>query len=228
MRAIIVDDSRAIRTIVGKIVREVGFETVEAGNGQEALAQLNTAGNFELALVDWNMPVMNGLEAIPLIRRSAPGARIVVLSIICNASSSPPLSASPCNRTSHTPDRHQRRNCRQIEFQLPNASGRSRHGAPVRLIQNTPSNTRRWLAGGRPPRNEGMIRKGAMIAHSSSVIKPRITANLHAERSASNHIARRRGNAPQKKDQMRIPMGLGRFFIPRLCGNSEKSLANRR
>ena len=131
----------------------------------------------------------------------------MVLSIICNASSSPPPSASPCNRTSHTPDTHQRRNCRQIEFQLPKVSGRSRHGAPVRLIQNTPSNTRRWLAGGRPPRNEGMIRKGATIAHSSSVIKPRITANLHVERSASNHTARRRGILSGKKTKCRSRLG---------------------
>jgi hypothetical protein len=46
----------------------------------------------------------------------------------------------------------------------------SRHGAPVRQIQNTPSNTRRWLAGGRPPRNEAVVRKGPTTAHSSSVI----------------------------------------------------------
>jgi CheY-like chemotaxis protein len=77
-------------------------------------------------------------------------ARIVVLSIICNASNAPPPSANPCNRTSHTPHSHQRRNCRQTEFQLPNASGRSRHGAPVRQIHNIPSSTRRWLAGGAP------------------------------------------------------------------------------
>jgi hypothetical protein len=37
----------------------------------------------------------------------------------------------------------QRRDCRKIEFQLPNSSGRSRHGAPVRINQNTASSTRR-------------------------------------------------------------------------------------
>src|SRR3984957_4126570 len=134
-------------------------------------------------------------------------ARIVVLSIICNASSSPPLSASPCNRTSHTPDSHQRRNCRQIEFQLPNTSGRSRHGAPVRQIQRAPSNTRRWLAGGRPPRNEAVARNGPTIPHTSSVSKPRITANLHVERSAWNHTARRGGIPRGKKTRCESRLG---------------------
>ena len=152
--------------------------------------------------------------------------RIVVLSIICNPSSSPPPQAGPCNRTSHTADSHQRRNCRQIEFQLPNASGRSRQGVPVRQIQRIPSNTRRWLTGGRPPRNEAVARKRSTIAHSSSVIKPRITANLQGERSASNHTARREGNSPQKKtrcesrlgrvDSLNCPEGSD-FFVTRLC-----------
>ena len=52
-----------------------------------------------------------GLELNPPFSPAAQRcARIVVLSIICNASSSPPLSASPCNRASQTPDSHQRRN----------------------------------------------------------------------------------------------------------------------
>src|SRR6516162_1051033 len=75
-------------------------------------------------------------------------ARTVVLSIICNASASPPLSANASNTRSHTPERHQRRNCLCTEFQFPSTSGKSRHGAPVRLIQNTPSNTLRWSFGG--------------------------------------------------------------------------------
>src|ERR1700722_894994 len=139
--------------------------------------------------------------------------RIVVLSIICNASSSPPPSASPCNRTSHTPDWHQRRNCRQIEFQLPNTSGKSRHGAPVRQIQRSPSNTRRWSAGGCPPRDEAVVRKGPTIAHSSSVIKPRITANLHVERSAWNHTARRGGIPRGKKTRCESRLG----WVDSLC-----------
>ena len=88
-------------------------------------------------------------------------------------------------------------------------SGRSRHGAPVRQIQSMPSMTRRWLAGGRPPRSEGVVRNGAIVAHSSFVIRPRITANLSAERSASNHITPGQGNPLAKKDRIRITVGAG-------------------
>jgi hypothetical protein len=74
--------------------------------------------------------------------------------------------------------------------------------------------TRRWLAGGRPPRSEGVVRNGAIIAHSSFVIRPWITANLRAKRSASNHIAPREGKPLAKKDRMRITIGTRRLFLP--------------
>ncbi len=70
MRAIIVDDSKVIRTVIGRILRDLGFETVEAGNGREALAQLEATPQVELALVDWNMPVMNGYELVCELRRN--------------------------------------------------------------------------------------------------------------------------------------------------------------
>jgi two-component system chemotaxis response regulator CheY len=69
MRAIVVDDSRAMRLILKRIVGQVGFELLEAEDGQAALdliAGLETAP--ELALVDWNMPVMNGLDFVKAAR----------------------------------------------------------------------------------------------------------------------------------------------------------------
>jgi hypothetical protein len=103
---------------------------------------------------------------------------MMVASIICSVASHTPLPASACRITSQTPLSAHRRNCRKIEFQLPNSSGKSRHGAPVRINQNTASSTRRWFRGGRPPR---WIRKGSKYAHSSSVISPRIKAALRKE-----------------------------------------------
>jgi len=65
------------------------------------------------------------------------------------------------------------------------------------LIQSTPSSTRRWSPGGRPPCDEGVVRKASTIAHSSSVVRPRITANLTgAERSAWDHSNPVQGNPP--------------------------------
>ena len=69
MRAIVIDDSRAMRMILKRIVAKVGFDTVEAENGQEALDRIAGLAEVpELALVDWNMPVMNGLEFVSVVR----------------------------------------------------------------------------------------------------------------------------------------------------------------
>jgi two-component system chemotaxis response regulator CheY len=69
VRALVVDDSRAIRSIIGKAVKELGFEVHEAGNGVEALNRLAEIGKVELMLVDWNMPEMNGFDFLVAARQ---------------------------------------------------------------------------------------------------------------------------------------------------------------
>ena len=69
MRALVIDDSRAMRTILGRMLKEIGFETSEAVNGKAALEALKTAGPLDLALVDWNMPEMNGYEFVQALRQ---------------------------------------------------------------------------------------------------------------------------------------------------------------
>ena len=69
MRALVIDDSKAIRIILRKLLGELGFEVAEAADGREALERLNgPLGPFDLALVDWNMPEMNGLEFVREVR----------------------------------------------------------------------------------------------------------------------------------------------------------------
>lgn len=68
MRALIIDDSKAMRSILGRMLRGLDFEVVEAANGREALEQLQAVGKFDLALVDWNMPEMNGYEFVRAVR----------------------------------------------------------------------------------------------------------------------------------------------------------------
>ena len=70
MQALVIDDSRAVRLLVGKILREQGFEVHEAGHGQQGLEQLQLNPEISLVLVDWNMPVMDGLEFIKAVRQS--------------------------------------------------------------------------------------------------------------------------------------------------------------
>ncbi len=69
MNALIIDDSRAMRRILGKIMKGLGFEVLEAENGAQGLdAFLANSDAIEVTLVDWNMPVMNGLEFIEAVR----------------------------------------------------------------------------------------------------------------------------------------------------------------
>jgi two-component system chemotaxis response regulator CheY len=68
LKALIVDDSRAMRMILRRLLKSLGFETVEAEDGQVALTAVHEQGPFDIALVDWNMPVMNGLEFILAVR----------------------------------------------------------------------------------------------------------------------------------------------------------------
>jgi two-component system chemotaxis response regulator CheY len=81
MLALIVDDSRTMRRIVGKVVKENGFETIEAENGEEALLRLRdaAAAPVTLALVDWNMPVMDGLSFVIAARAEGFDLQIIMV-----------------------------------------------------------------------------------------------------------------------------------------------------
>lgn len=68
-KALIIDDSKAIRRILSSAVRELGFEVCEAENGRQALETLTgMQPPAEIVLVDWNMPEMNGLEFVNQVR----------------------------------------------------------------------------------------------------------------------------------------------------------------
>lgn len=69
VRALVIDDSKAIRLILGKILKDLGFDVVDASNGFEALERLRDNGKMDIALVDWNMPEMNGFEFICEVRK---------------------------------------------------------------------------------------------------------------------------------------------------------------
>ena len=69
MQALVIDDSRAVRLIVGNILRDQGYEVHDAAQGQEGLEKLRQNPDIGLVLVDWNMPVMDGLEFIKTVRR---------------------------------------------------------------------------------------------------------------------------------------------------------------
>jgi len=75
---LIVDDSKVIRMVARKILQELGFATAEAEDGAKALDYCK--GSFpEAVLLDWNMPVMNGIEFLVELRKLPGGDKPVVV-----------------------------------------------------------------------------------------------------------------------------------------------------
>ncbi|MGA3263958.1 MAG: response regulator [Terracidiphilus sp.] len=79
MRAMIVDDSRFVRSLLRGLLEKRGIECQEAADGQAGMDLLHGDMSFDLALVDWNMPVMNGLEMLKQIRAEAFDAMKVMM-----------------------------------------------------------------------------------------------------------------------------------------------------
>jgi two-component system, chemotaxis family, chemotaxis protein CheY len=81
MRALVIDDSRTVRMIIGQTLREIGIDVIEAADGLEALEQMKRNADVELLLVDWNMPNMNGFDFIRAVRsvRAYDAVRILMV-----------------------------------------------------------------------------------------------------------------------------------------------------
>jgi len=68
VKALVVDDSRAMRRILARYLQELGFEVVEAGSGIEALVLAPKIEGLRLLLLDWNMPEMDGRTLLQRLR----------------------------------------------------------------------------------------------------------------------------------------------------------------
>jgi two-component system chemotaxis response regulator CheY len=80
MRALIVDDSRFIRSLLRGMLERMGFDCEEAEDGEAGLEKLRAGPEFDLALVDWNMPVMSGLEMLQKVRAEGySGVRVMMV-----------------------------------------------------------------------------------------------------------------------------------------------------
>ncbi|MCH8862775.1 MAG: response regulator [Proteobacteria bacterium] len=66
---LVVDDSKVIRKVARRILEELSFETIEAVDGRDALDQCNRSMP-DVVLLDWNMPVMNGLDFLIELRQT--------------------------------------------------------------------------------------------------------------------------------------------------------------
>jgi two-component system chemotaxis response regulator CheY len=80
-KVLVVDDSGPIRTVLSRILEGFGYQVSQAQHGKEALAFLLEHPDTQLALVDWNMPEMTGLELVEAVRRQSAlsGLRVMMV-----------------------------------------------------------------------------------------------------------------------------------------------------
>lgn len=82
-----------MRTILGRLVAGLGFETTSAVDGKDALAQLQAGARPELMLVDWNMPEMNGYDLVRSVRSDPTYAAIKIVMVTTETEASQVLAA---------------------------------------------------------------------------------------------------------------------------------------
>jgi two-component system, chemotaxis family, chemotaxis protein CheY len=88
MRVLIVDDSRFIRDFLRLVLEPMGATCEEAENGREALQAVEGDAVFDLILLDLNMPVMDGLECVKLLRDTNLSPRTKVMMVTTEADNS--------------------------------------------------------------------------------------------------------------------------------------------
>lgn len=82
MKLLTIDDSRTIRRVISGIGAMVGFEVLEAENGEVGIKVLEKHGaEVALILLDWNMPGMNGLETLKMIKADDRWSHIPVMMV---------------------------------------------------------------------------------------------------------------------------------------------------
>jgi two-component system, chemotaxis family, chemotaxis protein CheY len=85
VRAVVIDDTSDIREMLSIVLTRSGMDVVgEAGDGQAGVDVVR-AERPDVVLLDLAMPVMDGVEALPIIRKLVPDARIIVLSAFAGA-----------------------------------------------------------------------------------------------------------------------------------------------
>lgn len=78
--ALLVDDEDLVRASVAAMLANLGYDVIQAGNGDEALKLVNQHGRFDLIVADHLMPGMTGTELAAEVKRMEPGQRVIIIS----------------------------------------------------------------------------------------------------------------------------------------------------
>ncbi|MDQ1247032.1 MAG: two-component system, chemotaxis family, chemotaxis protein CheY [Actinomycetota bacterium] len=81
MQALVIDDSRAMRMVLARMLSNLGFDVDQAADGRLGLDHLETGATPDVIMVDWHMPEMEGIEFVAMARSSEyayPGRIIMV------------------------------------------------------------------------------------------------------------------------------------------------------
>ncbi len=81
MRVLVIDDSKPVRSILGRMFRDLGFEVAQTTNGQEALEHLASGPRPDVVTVNRNMPVMDGVRFIKAVRQNAQFRKLRVIMV---------------------------------------------------------------------------------------------------------------------------------------------------
>lgn len=86
IKILIVDDMSTMRRLVKKACNNIGFSNIEeAEDGQKAWEKLQAAGDFQLVISDWNMPICTGLEFLKKVRADSDLKRIPFILLTAEA-----------------------------------------------------------------------------------------------------------------------------------------------
>jgi two-component system, chemotaxis family, chemotaxis protein CheY len=81
MLALVIDDSRAMRSILSRKLDSLGFDVETASDGAEGLALVRRGPLPDVALVDWNMPVMDGLDFVAVCRKDSRLRKVTLMMV---------------------------------------------------------------------------------------------------------------------------------------------------
>ncbi len=68
MKGLVVDDAKVVRVSLGRMMKQLGYEVLEAADGAQALEQMEANPDVDVVMLDWNMPVMNGYDFLVALR----------------------------------------------------------------------------------------------------------------------------------------------------------------